>query len=82
MKALYDREEIEITQRFINALKEVMAAECEMMAANEPDSADCWTWGVCEINDLSHSSGLSFEFGGEEDKPEYATEKFTVISNL
>jgi len=77
MKAQYDTEEIKITPRFKAALIELMKAECEMLTLNEPDNADCWTWGICEVDDLSRSSGLQFTFGGDEDKA--AGARFKVI---
>ena len=72
MKAQYDTEEIEITPRFKAALIELMKAECEMMAEHEPERAECWTWGHCEIGDLANSNGLRFQYGGDEDKPKGA----------
>lgn len=70
MNAKYDDTTIRITPRFRKALEELLAAECEMMAKNDPTHADCWTWGRCEIQDLSSERGLCFTFGGDEDKPE------------
>ncbi len=72
MKAIYDTKQIEVTPRFKAALIELMKAQCEMMAKNEPENAECWTWGHCEIHDLSHFNGLQFQFGGDEDKPKGA----------
>jgi len=69
MKALYDTEPITITPRFKAAIIELMKAECEMMRKAEPEHAGCWTWGHCEIVDLSRYDGLRFRFGGDEDKP-------------
>jgi len=68
--AKYDTEELKITPRYIEALKQLMWAEMEMMRLHEPDMADCWTWAICKIGDLSNSNRFSFEFGGEDDKPE------------
>lgn len=65
----HDTVKIKPTQRFIHALKELMRAEMEMMREAEPEYADCWTWGVCEVGDLATAKGLQFEYGGEEDKP-------------
>lgn len=62
--ARYDTEELELTPRYVEALKELMRAEMEMMRLHEPDTADCWTWGICEVGDLASARGLSFEFGG------------------
>lgn len=67
--AKYDTEELKLTARFEEALKELMRAEMEMMRLHEPEDAECWTWGVCDIDDLASARGLRFEFGGEGDKP-------------
>jgi len=66
MHAKYDDETVRITPRFRKALEELMAAECEMMAKNDPKYADCWTWGHCEIADLCRMDGLRFTFGGDD----------------
>ncbi len=68
--ARYDTEELKLTPRFVEALKELMWAEMEMMRSHEPDMADCWTWGKCEVGDISGPAGLAFEFGGDDDKPD------------
>lgn len=83
MKALYDQQPIELTDRFVAALKELLLAELEMMRQNEPDQAHCWTWGICRINDLANMRGLDFEFGGEEDRPAELQdfERVKVIAN-
>lgn len=78
MKAKYDTEEITITPRFKAAIIALMKAECEMMAKNDPENAECWTWGHCEIHDLATFRGLQFQFGGDEDKPKGA--RFRVYS--
>lgn len=80
MKAKYDLEPIELTNRFVDALKELMAAECDMMQHNEPEFADAWTWGRCTINDLCRRDGLEFEFGGDEDLPDDGLGKFAVVA--
>lgn len=67
MNAKYDTETIKLTPRFIKALEELMAAECEMMAKAEPENAECWTWGKCEVGDLCKQKGLDFTYGGDED---------------
>lgn len=76
MNAKYDTTTVKVTPRFKRALKELMAAQCEMMAQAEPEYADCWTWGNCKIADLSSMRGLQFTFGGDDDKPKGA--RFTV----
>ena len=65
----YDTEYIKPTGRFVEAIKELMRAEMEMMRNAEPEFDDCWTWGICEVGDLASAKGLQFTFGGEEDKP-------------
>jgi len=68
MKIKYDQEEVELTARFENALIELMKAECEMMALAEPHMKRCWTWGRCTVGDLAYVKGLSFVYGGDDDK--------------
>ena len=68
--AKYDKEEIELTPRFIEAIQELLSAELEMMREQQQEDAECWTWGICEISDLSDSNGLSFQFGGDDYKPD------------
>lgn len=80
MKAIYDDELISVTERFISAVKELMAAECEMMAAAHPDYPDDYTWGICRIKDLARVGALDLQYGGDEDKPRGMTEKFMVVS--
>jgi hypothetical protein len=46
-----------------------MEANMEMMREHEPDLADCWTWGICKVANLANSHGLSFTYGGDEDRP-------------
>ena len=75
----YDTKEIEPTDRFIEAVQELMRAEMEMMRLNEPEYADCWTWGVCTVNDLAMGKGFEFEFGGDEHKPDYMPENMDVL---
>jgi abortive infection bacteriophage resistance protein len=65
----YDTETVRPTSRFIEAIKELMRAEMELMILHEPENADCWTWGICEVGDLANIKGLAFEYGGEECKP-------------
>ncbi len=65
----FDQDSIKPTARFIEALKELLRAEMEMMKLANPENAECWAWGTCEVVDLGHSNGLRFEFGSEEDKP-------------
>ena len=45
----YDTEEIKPTSRFIEALKELIRAEMEMMQIAEPETADCWTWEFARL---------------------------------
>lgn len=69
MKTKYAGETITLTPRFIKALKELMKAECEIMAGVGPEHADLWTWGKCDVSDLGMSNYLSFHYGGDEDRP-------------
>ena len=81
MIALYDRDPIELTQRFVDALEEVMLAEMEMMRNREPELADCWTWGRCGVQDLAMGQ-VDFEFGGDEDRPESLPDGEFVIVEI
>ncbi len=67
MKAKYDIETIKLTPRFIKAIKELMAAECETMQKNKIMDAEYWTCGRCLVNNLSSSNCLEFTYGGDED---------------
>ena len=69
MKIRYDTEEVQCTRRFVESLKEHMRVNMEMMKLHEPEFADCWSWGICEIDDMA-TNGLCFYYGGEDDKPE------------
>lgn len=64
--AKYDQEDLVLTERYKNALHELMAAELEMMRHHEPEMAGCWDWGVCTIGDLARKDALNFEYGGNE----------------
>jgi hypothetical protein len=75
----YDTEKVEPTDRFIEAVQELMRAEMEMMRLHEPEMADCWTWGVCILGDIATRKGLNFEYGGDEDKPDYMPENMDVM---
>jgi len=46
-----------------------MRAEIEMMKKETPEYADCWEWGICEINDICKADGLVFQYGENIDKP-------------
>lgn len=75
-----DAEEIPLTPRFVAALKELMAAECEMMSLYSPESAPAWTWGRCQISDLAIEGGVVFNYGGSDDRPSDNLGDFGVIS--
>ena len=77
--AKYDAKTLVLTDRYKNALHELMAAEIEMMRGYEPDSAECWTWGCCEVGDIADFKALGFFFGGEEDRPAHMICPTTVI---
>lgn len=59
----------EISDRMKDALKELMAAECEMLTEINPDFASHFTWGRVRVGDLLLSNRYSFEFGGNDDHP-------------
>ncbi len=67
--AKWDDRCVKLTSRYVDALMELMRAEIEMMKENEPQNKDCWTYGIATIEDLAYSNGISFEFGGDDDKP-------------
>jgi uncharacterized OB-fold protein len=75
----YDDERVVLTQRYIDALVELMAAECEMMRAHEPDMAACWVAGMCEIGDLSTIGSVTTSFSSAEDKEHDEPEPFAVF---
>lgn len=77
--ANYDKEDLVLTERYKNALHELMLAELEMMREHEPEDAECWTWGFCKVGDIAKVNGLGFCFGGDDDKPEGMTETTKVI---
>lgn len=79
MKVKYDDVEICLTPRFIAALEELMLAELGMMQEQDKFSPECWTWGICEVGDLASLKALSFEFGGEDDKPDVFSESKNVL---
>lgn len=80
MKAYYDREPIELTDEFVRALERLIEAQLEMMQKAEPELADCWAWGVCYVKDLAHQQGLSFQFGGEDDRPDWMEGRAQVLT--
>ena len=69
MKARYYGKEIELSDRFLNALCELMRANLEMMRNYHEEFADCWTWGVCIISDLAYRH-IEYQYGGDEDRPD------------
>lgn len=78
MKATYDLEEIELSERFLNALQELMRAKIQMMKEHDEAYADCWTWGLCTISDLA-TRYLDFEYGGDDCKPDEFPEGVDVM---
>lgn len=70
-RARWDKErKIRLTRRYVEALKEVIRAELEMMRNQESRMhPEAWTWGEVTVNDLASSVGLKWQFGGDEDKP-------------
>lgn len=81
MKAKYDSDEIELSQAYVDALREVLVAEVEMMQMQEADSelADCWHWGRAYIGDLAKGHSVGFYYGHEQDMPDDGLGRFAVI---
>ena len=69
---------IELTPQVIDALRQVMRATCAMMREREPEFADCWEWGRCEIEDWSKAGGILFFYGGAGDEIDDQAERFVV----
>ncbi len=63
MKVKFDDHEIELTDTFIESVKNLMANKILMMRIREPEFAECWVIGACKIKDLAESNGLSFQYG-------------------
>ena len=81
IKGFYDGKIITITPAYIQALKNLIIEKLLMMREGDAEYADCWTWGECEVGDLASNVGLSFQYGGEEDKPKYMRGVARVIVN-
>lgn len=75
---MFDLIVVNITDRFVEAVKELMEAKCEMMAQADTQYADCWTWGRCVIHDLDSTTPMSFTYGGDEDMPDDGLGRFGV----
>jgi len=80
MRAKYDADTVKLSERFVKALKEVMAAEVEMMQKQNPEFADCWYWGRCTVSDLVYLDAFAFQYGSKEDMPEDGLDRFAVIT--
>jgi hypothetical protein len=80
MKAYYDQKPVKLTDEFVTAIERLIEAELDMMQQHEPEMADCWTWGACYVDDLARSRGLFFQFGGDEDKPDWVHGRAQVLT--
>lgn len=70
MKFNWDGDEtINATTGYVAALENLIREMLKMMREHEPHNAELWTWGEAEVRDLATSNGISFRFGGDEDKP-------------
>jgi hypothetical protein len=63
-----DEGTVSLTARYIAAVREVLAAEAEMMTASKPEHAEHWTRGVAEIGDLSGCGAVEFFFGDDDEE--------------
>ena len=79
MKANYDTFEIKLSERYVNALKEVLAAEVEMMREARPEDANSWHWGRATVGDLTDAKSVEFQYGAEEDMPDDGLGRFAVV---
>lgn len=69
MKVKCDDRELELTDAYMQSIKDLMKACILMMREAEPEMGEYWYYGVCTISDFMHASGHRFVFGGEEDMP-------------
>jgi len=69
---------IELTEEFLHATCEHMRAYLSMMRDSMPDLADSFQWGLCRVGDLALQSGLMYEYGGFDDRPELMPITFNV----
>lgn len=67
MKAFFNTQPIELTDRFVKAIQEFMLAELELMRMADSDYIFCWEYGVCEIGDLAYRNGLRYTYGSLDD---------------
>jgi predicted component of type VI protein secretion system len=63
-----DEGTVPLTERYIAALRELLAAEAEMMTAAQPKHAEHWARGVAEIGDLSGCGSLAVFFGDDDEE--------------
>jgi len=68
-RTTHDGEQMNLSKRMVDAIKELMLAEIEQMRNGNPDTADCWTWGLASFKDIGNSDWLIMQFGGDEDRP-------------
>jgi hypothetical protein len=79
IEARYDDKQVTLSKQYLKALHDLMRAELVMMRAAYKENAHCWTWGKCEVGDLSLAACITFEFGGEEDRPDGMVGETMVI---
>lgn len=65
----YDDTQIELTEGYINAVKNLLRQELLMMRKfHKDESGTNWSAGSAKIIDLASSTGIQLMFGGKEDK--------------
>jgi len=82
MKAKCDEHEIELTDRFLSSLRRLGVAYLDMMQKGDPQYAGCWTWLRITVGDMSLSNSISFQGGGDEDKPEGMVDTVEIVSQM
>lgn len=68
MKVKCDDRKIQLTEAFIEAIKNLMKEEILMFRVREQNDRECWVVGACHIEDLMNANGISFSYGGINDK--------------
>ena len=69
MKVKCDDRELELTDGYIQSIKNLMVNCILMMREVQPEYAEAWYYGVCTISDFMDSNGHRFTYEGKEDIP-------------
>ncbi|MBT7442705.1 MAG: hypothetical protein HN790_01910 [Methylococcales bacterium] len=67
MKTVFDDIDIQLTDGFITAVKNLMQEKMAMM--QDQLTPECWSWGRATISDLSDTSCIEMAFGTPEERP-------------